>query len=57
VQYTKSITFLGDLSLLIRTVVQLFSPRGVSSKPGDTMPRFTGSVPTPIPHPYKDTHA
>lgn len=57
VQYTKSITLCGDFALLIRTVVQLFSPRGVNSKPGDTMPRFTGSVSTPIPHPYKDTNA
>lgn len=57
VQYTKSITLLGDLTLLIRTVVQLFSPRGVNSKPGDTMPRFTGSAPTAIQHPTKDSHA
>lgn len=57
VRYTQDVSFLGDISLLLRTVVAIFSRRGVNSNPGDTMPRFTGSVPSPTPHPHKDTHA
>lgn len=42
-EYVKKITFLGDLKILLKTVVIVLGKKGISSKNSDTMEIFTGS--------------
>ena len=43
IEYTKKITFIGDLKILLKTVVVVLKREGISSKTSATMEEFTGN--------------
>jgi undecaprenyl phosphate N,N'-diacetylbacillosamine 1-phosphate transferase len=45
-KYVDSISFLGDLEILLLTVIAVFSRRGISSKTSVTMEEFKGAKPS-----------
>ena len=42
-EYVNNITFLGDLKILLKTVVIVIGKKGISSKNSETMEVFIGS--------------
>lgn len=46
VWYVEHHSLCGDLMILLKTVLHVLRPRGISAAGDATMPRFTGSVPT-----------
>lgn len=43
VEYTKKVTFVGDMKIIVMTVVKVLKREGISSETSDTMEEFMGS--------------
>ena len=43
IRYVNSITFLGDLRILVKTAAIVIGKKGISSKTSETMEVFTGN--------------
>jgi lipopolysaccharide/colanic/teichoic acid biosynthesis glycosyltransferase len=46
IEYVNNITFIGDCSIIIKTIVNLFKREGINSEDNLTMPAFAGSPST-----------
>lgn len=44
VEYTKNVTFSGDVKIILMTVIKVMKHDGISSETSDTMEEFAGSV-------------
>lgn len=44
VEYTKNVTFSGDVKIIFITVIKVLKHEGISSETSDTMEEFAGSV-------------
>ena len=42
VKYVDNVTFLGDLKIILKTIIKVFIREGISSETGSTMEYFTG---------------